>query len=104
MRVWDRPDLPLNEVLKERRRINAIEDEDEREAAIREFLDELGYPDPFGSPRLFVGRETTGEAGVFLRDGQGRPRLRLVVSHEGEAKLEFLDERGEVVRALTSDG
>ncbi|MCP3917596.1 MAG: hypothetical protein GY711_18785 [bacterium] len=49
-----------NKVLDERRRINAIEDDAQRKAAIETFLDELGYPDPFGSQRLFVGREASG--------------------------------------------
>jgi hypothetical protein len=103
LRVWDRPDLSLNDVMDARRRISAIEDDAERQAEIDAFLDELGYPDPFGCQRLFVGRSTTGDAGVFLRDGRGRPRLRLAVSHDGAARLEFLDEAGAVERALTPD-
>lgn len=55
----------------------------------------------YGRRRLFVGvRE--GDAILDLRDGQGRPRLRLKVADDGAASIEFLDEAGEIVSCFGS--
>jgi hypothetical protein len=43
-------------------------------------------------------------AAVTLFDGNSRPRIRLSVTVEGEAKLEFLDVDGTVVQALPARG
>lgn len=48
---------------------------------------------------MFLG-STDRTAAVLLRDPEGRPRIRLAVDSAGAARLEFLDEAGEVVQAL----
>ncbi|MBB4658475.1 hypothetical protein [Parvularcula dongshanensis] len=54
-----------------------------------------------GASRAFFGRDRDDEAAVALRDAQGRTRLRLSVTPEGEAAIAFLNEDGEVVRRVT---
>lgn len=54
----------------------------------------------FGYKRLFLGK-SDGNSEVTLRDGQGRARLRLMVTHEGAASITFLDENGKTVRTVT---
>lgn len=49
--------------------------------------------------RVFVG-SADETAMVRLRDRGGRDRIRLFVDAEGTARLEFLDEEGNVVRSL----
>lgn len=44
-----------------------------------------------------------GTAMLMLNDGEGRPRLRLSVTSEGEAVVEVLDANGEVVDSLPRD-
>ncbi len=97
LRVWDRPELPLDEVLGERTRINGIEDGEAKTREIESFLGKIGFRDPFGAQRLFVGRDESGRAGVFLRDRAARIRARLCVGADGAAALEFLDENGTIV-------
>lgn len=89
--VSDRPsDRPLDEDLRERQSLG-----DEAYAAA--LLEKpAGY---FGSRRLFVGTDA-GDALLNLCDGQGRPRLRLRVAHDGTAAIEFMDQSGEVIKTL----
>lgn len=49
-----------------------------------------------GVPRVVVGRTIDGDAAVILDDAAGRPRLRLAVSAEGQARLETYDEQGTI--------
>jgi hypothetical protein len=95
--AWDRPiDMTLIETLERIEVIQAMEDPAEQAAAMEALQDDGGL----GAPRMFMGRGSDGDANVFLMDGRGRPRLRLFVNAEGEASIHFLDEAGEVVRAI----
>jgi hypothetical protein len=46
--------------------------------------------------RMYAGRGRNGDSLVQLADGNGRPRLQLVVDPSGNARIEFLDEKGKV--------
>lgn len=97
MSITDRnPTISLPEVLEYVRELEAIRDSAEREARAKE-LQEQGI---FPANRLFVGRLATGEVTVDLHDDKGRPRLRMLVEGEGGARIEFLDEEGNVIRTL----
>ena len=50
--------------------------------------------------RVFIGRTSDKRASITLSDGNSRPRLRLSVGADGEAKLEFLDASGKVTQSL----
>lgn len=65
--------------------------EDGREARLNEL---------FGTGRINVASHYDRTAAVTLRDGQGRPRLRLQVEEDGAAAIEFLDHSGEVAHRL----
>ena len=56
-----------------------------------------------GSRRLFVG-QLDGDAVLNLCDGEGHVRLRLRVTTEGEAAIEFLTPDGHVQRAIAPEG
>jgi hypothetical protein len=47
--------------------------------------------------RVYVGRGRDGNSIVQLSAADGKPRLRLIVEADGSARIEFLNERGEVV-------
>ncbi|SKA23638.1 hypothetical protein [Novilysobacter spongiicola] len=68
----------------------------EREALIAELGE--GFAE-----RVFLGRRGEGEALVMLRDGEGRPRLRLAVQRDGTSSIEFLDDQGEVSGKITPE-
>jgi hypothetical protein len=101
LQIWDRPDTPLPELLG---RINAAAAQPAgplREQAQRE-IREAEARGEFGASRLFAGKTRAKDAMVVLSDAQGRPRLRLVVAVDGEPRIEFLDDKGTIVRRLTS--
>lgn len=67
----------------------------ERDAAVKRHK-ELGH---FGHPRGYFGTRD-GSAKLALNDPQGRPRLVLSVSPQGEASIALLDEAGRTVRTI----
>jgi hypothetical protein len=50
--------------------------------------------------RMYIGRGRDGHSLIMLADAQGKPRLQLVVDESGAARIEFLDENGEVTFSL----
>jgi hypothetical protein len=50
--------------------------------------------------RMYLGRGRNGSSLIELADAQGRSRLRLKVDLTGSARIEFLDEKGEVTYTL----
>jgi hypothetical protein len=50
--------------------------------------------------RVFVGHDKEGVARVALMDGDGRPRIMLQVSSDGNPSLSFLDSSGKVVNQI----
>lgn len=57
-------------------------------------------PGKGGANRLFVGKNTDRDSLVRMRDAQGKERLRLQVSAEGEAEIVFLDEDGTITKRI----
>jgi hypothetical protein len=52
--------------------------------------------------RLYIGRSRdNGASLVQLSDGEGKPRLQLIVGADGSARIEFLNETGQVVNRIT---
>lgn len=50
---------------------------------------------------MFAGRNSNEDATMELKDAEGRNRLVLSVSPEGQARIQFLDENGDAVREIT---
>lgn len=55
------------------------------------------------APRLFMGRERNGDVRLNMMDSKGKPRIRIVVDHEDNPRMEFLDDRGKVSYRLPPD-
>jgi hypothetical protein len=97
-KVWDRPDVPLSEMVEKLNAANAIQDPAARDAAVARVRANA----PAGAAqRVFVGKTRDRVAGVMLADAQGRSRLALKVDPDGNASIEFLDVDGKVVQRLT---
>ena len=56
------------------------------------------------SPARVGAVVNNGTSYVTLNDANGKERLVLTVAAEGDAKILFLDEAGNVVRTITADG
>jgi hypothetical protein len=89
--VWDRPDLPLPEVVQRYEKVMAAPPGPQRDKLVAEFE---ACCEGFGATRLFLGKSRTRDATLGLSDARGRERLRLVVTADGDARIEFLDDRG----------
>jgi hypothetical protein len=66
--------------------------------AKKEAMDKLAAFD--GRTRAYFGRAQDGAAVLRLADPAGNTRLRLRVDALGAARIEFLDEKGRVVRSI----
>ena len=96
LRVWDPSDTPLSVAIEKLNAANAIQDPARRAAAVKE-AEAAVPPRP---ERVFVGKRENHSASVALSDGQGKPRLTLTVDANGNPRIEFLDDRGQVTQRL----
>lgn len=96
LNIWDRPDTPLSELMDRYESVKQMEPGTAQDEAIAQ----LKVEGLLGAQRVFVGKTAEKDAVVNLLDGQGTPRLRLVVSEAGEAHIAFLDENGQVIQQL----
>ena len=96
MTVWDRPDAPMLEVVALYEKMMSLPPGPER-AKLEADFERLGG---MGATRVFVGKRRDRDAVLSLADAQGRERLRLVVTDEGDARLEFLDAQGRATATL----
>ncbi|MGE5579001.1 MAG: hypothetical protein ACM3WU_03055 [Bacillota bacterium] len=90
--VWDRPDVPLADMIDEFAHVRATPDGPERAAAWKALSEK--YPSP---ERLFAGKLSDGSVTVRLRDSRGRERLRLSISSDDQPEVTMLDEEGKTV-------
>jgi hypothetical protein len=97
LRVWDRPDTSLGELVDKLQAIEKLPDGPEKMQAMQKLRETSGAG---VAQRVFVGKTREKAAALTLSDPQGRPRLLLMVDAQGAAKLEFLDEKGAVVQRL----
>lgn len=97
--IWDRPDTPLAETVERLQSIKKMSDGPEKAEAISK-LQESARNGEFGVTRLVIGKGADRSAKLMMADTRGRPRINLIVDESGTAKLEFLDEKGQVVYSL----
>lgn len=55
------------------------------------------HPDFFSKVRFVLGYDRDNTSQVMLADSQGKPRIKMYVTADGSAKLQFLDASGNVV-------
>jgi hypothetical protein len=91
--VWDRSDRPLSDLIDQLNAANRLTDRADREKAIAA----ARAAAPPAPRRVFVGKMPDRSATVTLADGDGKPRLKMVVDAAGDPRIEFLDQQGAVV-------
>jgi hypothetical protein len=92
LRVWDRPDTGLGEMIDKVNAANKLTDRAARDAE----LAKIRAAAPPAPQRIFVGKNADRAALVSLADANGKPRLTLTVDPNGNPRIEFLDESGKV--------
>ena len=89
--ITDRPDAPMNwDRLDQIRQMPAGPAKD---AAYAEQARGVAQ-------RAWLGRQVDGSSQLVLRDGAGKPRLRLSVGADGASSIAFLDAAGKVTRTI----
>jgi len=96
LQVWDRSDRPLTELIRAVNAANALPPGGQRDAALKA-AEATATPGP---RRVFVGKNTDRSASVSLADANGKPRLVLTVSADGNASIAFLDAAGQTVQRI----
>jgi hypothetical protein len=91
LRIWDQPDVSPAEQEKNYEEARKLKDGPEKDALRQQAV---------AHQRVFIGRASDKHARISLSDANGRPRIRLSVAADGEAKIEFLDVSGKVIQTL----
>ena len=91
--AWDRPVGSIDLGPRMRQELTHARSAAQR-LAIRHKYRELGL---YGYSRFFAGYDSDDVSQVALADGRGRTRVKLYVTKDGRARLQFLDEKGAVI-------
>jgi hypothetical protein len=98
LQIWDRPEIPLSEILIKQEEIAKMSDGKEKEDALAKLKE-----DNFSPTRVYVGKNADKESEVTLYDAKGNRRIKMSVSAQGTPKLDFLDASGKVTYSLPND-
>jgi len=102
LRVWDQPYTPIAQLLERVQAARAKPEGPERTRAMQEMT---AWARAQGIFRQRLRAQTTRDrsAMIELADTLQRPRLRMLVDSAGGARLEFLGDSGQVLRAITGE-
>jgi len=103
LRIWDRPMIPLADIVDQFSQIESMDDSPEKTAALKKFMEMTAVKGLAGVARIFVGRGEKDEAVVSISDTKGRPRILMSVDEKDVPSLQFLDAEGKVVYRLPAD-
>jgi hypothetical protein len=93
MKLWDRrDDYTLPRLIGYTDSLKKLNDTTVYNAGIKN-LEAAGA---LGKERLFIGKNTVGEVGLFLRDAKGIPRLKIFINTQNEPVIQILNDKGEV--------
>ncbi|SEM32543.1 hypothetical protein SAMN05421856_102412 [Chryseobacterium taichungense] len=87
----DRDELPLSGQISYFDSLKKLKDTSAYAQGLRRFKAE-GHL----AQRMFLGKNKSGEVGLFLTDTKGRPRLRIFIDKKNEPIFQALDENGNV--------
>jgi hypothetical protein len=97
--VADRAEVPILPFVIQLDSLRKLPDSPAKTEAMQKLMGPIDGKPQF-APRLYAGRDRAKNAIVNLSDPLGRTRLRMLVDSLGSARIEFLDERGTVVRKI----
>lgn len=94
LKLWDRSEqMPVDRLMKTFDSLSALNNKSVMDTEIKRLRAEK----LLGRERMFVGKTKGEEVGVFIRDDNGNPRIRLYVDKNNQAKMELLDEKGRLL-------
>ncbi|GGA74452.1 hypothetical protein [Ornithinibacillus halotolerans] len=92
--IYDRPKVSLSQLVEKQA---TIEKSNLSEEVKSEEIDKLYEGN---AQRAFMGKDKEGNVKVQLMDSKGTPRIRMVVDNNDVPRMEFLNEKGEVMYKL----
>ena len=94
----------MTRMIEQETRLRALPPGDRQTAMAQRMkeMEALCVSSACGAARVFTGKTMDRSAVVLLSDAVGRPRLRMVVTAQGAASLDFLDESGRVTESVPS--
>lgn len=99
LKVVDRAPVSLKAVVGALSPIQAMPQGDKRTRATQEFVAKYGDR-AGGAIRVFVGRDTSADAVLDLKDGRGRTRLGISMDSSGVRRIDVLDTLGHIEKAI----
>ena len=79
-----------------------LPDSPEKEEKLKQLLHPEGGQ-PAYAHRLFIGKDASKSAMINLSDTNGNTRMELIVDSLGTAKINFLDDKGNITSSLPKD-
>jgi hypothetical protein len=104
LNVWERPNTPLIDLIRKSQTLQDMPEGPAKQAAMKAFQEAGARGEFGGQSRVFVGKNPKNTSEVTLADAQGKPRIRMTVEGNGQARLEFLDQDGKVLYSLPPGG
>lgn len=97
LRIWDRPtNIPMNKSLDILEAMQASKGNTAKLDSLQKIWNEIKASGENGVERLFIGNKND-ETQIILKDKKGNVRARLYIAENGDAKLEFLNVKGEII-------
>ncbi|HAY3536463.1 MULTISPECIES: hypothetical protein [Elizabethkingia] len=95
LQIWDYPkEKTFNERMRRFKELDKLKNKEEQQQAIKKMkTDSLLMED-----RLFIGKNFNKDVGLFIKDQKGKPRIKIYVDKNNEAKIEILGEDGKAVK------
>lgn len=95
LQIWDYPKKYSGE--KRMKRFEAIEKLDS-EAEKKRAYQEMKKDSLLMEDRLFIGKEFDKTVGLFIKDGQGNPRIKIYIDSTDTPQIERLDKEGNKIK------
>jgi hypothetical protein len=103
LRIYDRPkNVSLDEIFDRFKTRNALPRNSQAYDSIMKEIKTSAERGDNGVERMFIG-SIDQEAQIQFRDKKGHPRLKLFVDDDGEAKIVFLDEQGNILKTFSAN-
>jgi len=99
LQIWDRSETPIDQFIKRQEEIDKMPPGESKSAALAKLKANNASP-----TRLYVGKNAEKESEITLSDAAGKAKIRMMVTADGAAKLDFLDDSGKVMYSLPNDG
>lgn len=95
LKLWDRPDdFPIEDIIKFEDSLKKINDP----VASKKAYAKLRQEGKLTQERFFAGKTADGDVGLFLKDSNGRVRLKIYVDKNNQTHIDKLDESGKIIQ------